>query len=138
MSESETYKNRTKEKLELIARFMGYEYYGWNSEFHRAKPEYTSGYWGLKGAKVHALKIQGSMLFNPLKYNSSWDWLMPVGKRCQDVTTAQDYPSMNHCSRLDWIECEIGIAIREYDLPITFEKIVEFVEMYNKTQSNAK
>ncbi len=72
------------ESNKLIAEFMGYEYYGWNDEKHRASG-YTSGYWGKKDAKLHHLKLPATMLFNPLLYHSSYDWLIPVVDKIQEL-----------------------------------------------------
>ena len=70
--------NQEIQDNKLIAEFMGYEHYGWNDPNHRC-PDYTSGYWGKKDHKSHHLKLQHlGMMFNPLQYHSSWDWLMPV------------------------------------------------------------
>ena len=67
-----------------------------------------------------------------LKYHLSWDWIMPIGKKCSDITTNQDRPSINHCNKLDFIESEIGMCTREYDIEKTFLKIVEFIKLYNQ------
>ena len=70
---------------------------------------------------------------NELKYHSSWDWLIPVCKKICDIATNQaNRPTINHVSKLDWIETEISIEMREYNIERVFLKTVEFIELYNK------
>jgi len=64
----------------IILDFMGYEYIGWNDPKHRAI-DYSSGYYGRKDVPLHSLKVTGSMLHNPLKYHSSFDWQIPVWRK---------------------------------------------------------
>lgn len=71
----------------LCAEFMGYEYYGWNHPFHK-KDVSKRGYWAKKNAKSHDIRL--NVLFNPLRFDSDWNWIMEVvGKIC---TVYKDTP----------------------------------------------
>lgn len=69
-----------------------------------------------------------------MPYCESWDWLMPVCKRCYDISQNQDRPNVNACNRIDWLECEIGTALRECDISGTYLAVVIFINHYNSLQ----
>lgn len=70
--------------------------------------------------------------YEKLKFHSSWDWLMPVGKKIFDWLQEEIKTRPPHtASRGDLIECDISCAIREYDIEKAYEQIVRFIEWYN-------
>jgi hypothetical protein len=64
------------------------------------------------------------LVFYPedLKYNSSWNWLMPVVEKCYE-----DAPLGNEGRRVIE-ESLMGII----DIEITFEAVIKYIEIYNK------
>lgn len=78
------------------------------------------------------------ILFSPeqMAYHTSWDWLMPSCSKCNDIIQSQVRPSINHCNDLDWLECEITIALREYKIDMVYQALIKFIEAYNKKQLN--
>lgn len=62
-----------------------------------------------------------------LKYHTSWDWLIPVCKKALDITQTQSRPNVNACNNLDWLECEIGTHIREYNIEATYAAVLAFI-----------
>lgn len=71
-----------------------------------------------------------------MKYHSSWDWLMPIGKKICDYLQKLDRPSLNHCCKGDMIEVDILCHLRTYNLEKVYEHIVLFIQWYNSQQSN--
>ena len=68
-----------------------------------------------------------------MEFDYSWDRLMPVGKKCMDLATDQpNRPTQNHCSKLDMVECDISIHVREYNIEGAWKHIVEFIKLYNE------
>lgn len=67
-----------------------------------------------------------------LKYHSSWDWLMPVGKKIYDLLAGELKKRPPHtASEGDLIEVDIHCAIREYNIVKAHEHIYRFVCWYN-------
>ena len=67
-----------------------------------------------------------------LKYHSSWDWLIPVCSKCNNIIQGQKRPSPNHCNDLDWLECAITTALREYEIDKVHTAVHNFIVAYNK------
>lgn len=74
--------------------------------------------------------------WDDINYDRYWNALMPVGKKCFDISQNQDRPNVNACNKLDFIECEIGMHVREYNLVEAYNKIVEFITIYNTNHPN--
>jgi hypothetical protein len=68
-----------------------------------------------------------------LKYHSSWDWLMPVGKKIYDLLAkmAKQRPPHTACHG-DMLEVDIHCHIREYDREKAHKAIYDFLQWYNK------
>ena len=68
-----------------------------------------------------------------LEYHSSWDLLMPVGKKIYDLLAemAKKRPPSTACHG-DMLEVDIHCHIREYNLSKAHEAIYQFIQWYNK------
>lgn len=116
----------------LIAEFMGYEYFGWNNP-NRQPQHFKHGYWVRKGVKIHSPKI--NMMYNPLLYNTSWDWLMPVvikihqTKMCEFVIRSAavnlSYNGVTTC---------FSSGMKDL-LELTYTAVVQFINWYNQQES---
>jgi len=72
---------------------------------------------------------------NPVQYHIDWNWLIPVCKKCADISMNQpDRPTVNHCSKLDWLESEIGTYMRDYEIDKVYLAVIEFIKCYNSKQ----
>ena len=58
------------------------------------------------------------------KYNSSWDWLMPIVKKC--YYKAEDIEAEEWCVR-------IQTAVVS-DLNATYNEVIEFIKWYNENK----
>jgi hypothetical protein len=108
----------TQENNKLISEFMGLEL------------EET-----LEGLFVYAKKEQNPIKLNDirtefyevheLQYHTSWDWLMPVIKKCFKIATALDisFDKMMEKYRFDYIAYG--------DLDESYESVVEFIKQHN-------
>lgn len=68
-------------------------------------------------------------------YHSDWNHLIPVCKKASDIALNQpNRPSINHCSHLDWLESEIAIAMRDYEIEKVWQAVVEFIKYYNQNK----
>jgi hypothetical protein len=95
-----------------IADFMGY--------YHQASKFYPKS--GERGK-----------WFKDAKYHSSWDWLMPVGKKIYDLLAdmMKQRPQHTACHG-DVLEVDIHCYIREYNLPKAHQAVYQFIQWYNK------
>jgi len=84
----------------LIAEFMGLK----EHEGSYYLPLYNSGDW------VPDVELE---------YHTSWDWLMPVVKKCR-----QD-------NRLEYFDF-VYYAIEMCDINVTYKAVVEFIKEYNQ------
>jgi len=78
------------------------------------------------------IENEASISSEDLFYDTRWDWLIPVCKKCFDIIQTQERPTQNHCNDLDWLESEISIAMREYDFKLVYQEVVKFIEAYNQ------
>jgi len=64
-----------------------------------------------------------------MKYHASWDWLMPVIKKVNEVTEYDDYNKNRlHIQRvLDDCINENAVGFQ-----VVYEAVVEFIKLYNK------
>jgi len=56
--------------------------------------------------------------FHPIKYHTSWDWLMPVVQKCRQE------------NRLEYFDF-VYYAIETCDINITYKGVVEFIKNQN-------
>ena len=71
-------------------------------------------------ATLYQVKEQSNMTYHidELEYHTSWDWLMPVVKKCR-----QD-------NRLEYFDF-VYYAIEMCDINITYKAVVEFIKNQN-------
>ena len=60
-------------------------------------------------------------LYEHLKFNTSWDWLMPVVKKCREESNAED----SHWE-------SVYYSLEGCDIDVTYQAVVEFIKEYNK------
>ena len=71
-------------------------------------------------ATLYQVKEQSNMTYHidELEYHTSWDWLMPVVKKCR-----QD-------NRLEYFDF-VYYAIEMCDINVTYKAVVEFIKNQN-------
>ena len=62
--------------------------------------------------------VQADYMEHELKYDSSWDWLMPVVQKCYKIDNEEGFDNL-----VD--------AVSTLDLDATYESVVEFINEYN-------
>jgi hypothetical protein len=93
----------------LIAKFAGYEQCG--------KPEWEYSYCMIEG-KSHRE--------DELKFHTSWDWLMPVVEKIRDVQISEGWSNKQPVIK----------ALSDVNITILWKAVVQFIQWYNKQQSN--
>ena len=63
------------------------------------------------------------------KYNSSWDWLMPVISKIQE-----DVLYIKYINESTNILAERGIIINPKYIETTYSDVIEFIKWYNKNK----
>lgn len=106
------------EGKELIAKFMGGRYVRY--EYLSYEPK---GCW--EGIALHSYASTHPQTYD-LKYNSSWDWLMPVITKIYGLEDYQDYKNSTADIFIDG-----GVYINTSDIISTFNDAVEFIKWYN-------
>ena len=89
---------------------------------------------GVKVVTIEEIRVNKEPFFSSadgytsdeLKYNSSWDWLMPVVVKCFDI---QEKVS-------DDLSFKINDALLETNILTLYGVVVEFIEYYKKTNNN--
>ena len=56
--------------------------------------------------------------FHPIKYHTSWDWLMPVVNKC--YTSNMQHPND-----------DITQGLIDVDIEATYQAVVKFIKIYN-------
>ena len=98
----------------LIAEFMGLEFS--KGEYYR--PLYNSGDW---------------IPENELQYHTSWDWLMPVVKKCYETEIVVQPAVEGGCSGLITFPL-IGLPYMES----TYNAVVKFIKEYNVDNADSE
>jgi len=102
------------ENNKLIAKFMGLRYV--------SDPISPTGYGWTNGKTPVSID---------LKYNSSWDWLMPVVEKIEDAAT-DTYVEISESSTEIWgYPFRINIY-KESKIESVYDAVVEFIKWYNK------
>lgn len=126
----------TLENNKMIAEFMG-------GKFIPATERSIEGFqFDDKNLKGFFHTITGNGTTNPLRYDTSWDWLMPVVEKIEftdngvyDVNILQDGTIIT-----DWTEQKniIEYTASFYDIPnkITgvYMAVVQFIQWYNENK----
>jgi tetrahydromethanopterin S-methyltransferase subunit H len=60
-----------------------------------------------------------------MRYNTSWDWLMPVVTKCWQIAKEKDYCSAYMLADLDFQYVAFG------DIEKSYQAVVEFIKSYN-------
>jgi len=120
MSNEEQNGNCAKPMLavRLIANFMGWV---------------NSPYDNLPNS-VYTPDLNKGIPLDQLKYNESWDELMPVCRKIRDILDSIKRPSQNHCCKGDIIEVGIHCALQSIDILETHKYVVEFIEWWNASE----
>lgn len=109
----------------LIANFM----------YPNAKKEYESGEIEIEdGIYKKATLIFGN--FDLMKYNSSWDWLMPVYRKIRDIINDRSKYDKHTRTNYDLLELDVQMAICEVNIEKAFNSTVKFIECWNASQAD--
>jgi hypothetical protein len=63
--------------------------------------------------------------FHPIKYHTSWDWLMPVVNKC--YTSNMQHPND-----------DITQGLIDVDIKATYQAVVEFIQEHNNQDTEAE
>jgi len=103
-----------EEGNKLIAEFMGWKY-------------------SKSGKTVRRSSHSSPRRLKDIQYHSSWDWLMPVGKKIFDFLQQSFKERPAHtCTTGDLIEVDITCAIREYNLTAVYQHVIQFIQWFNQ------
>jgi hypothetical protein len=113
---------QSKEIIEcnkLIAEFMGVK-----PKEAKYDKHWYDGYELYKAGLPFAYGAMGNGTYNP-KFDTSWDWLMPVVKKCLAICHEE---MLN-----EWENyfCDIFLAC---DVLLMHKAVTEFIEWYNKNK----
>ena len=117
-----------EEKNRMIAEFMGFK--PENEVVNFAQPD---GYTRAKSVIAYQIEPKRTDGFTNLthdfmlKYHKSWDWLMPVVEKIDKLMLDQPIDSPFEINAE-----EVFTSLREVNIKLTFNRIVEFIEWYNK------
>ena len=103
----------TKTDNELIAEFMGLVQNPYRKGDY-SKPE---DYLETKAGKFGCWETP--------KYDTSWDWLMPVVEKITPMAT--------HIGQQAWFD--IGAHLVRADIKVVYKAVVEFIKWYNAQKS---
>ena len=108
----------------LIAEFMG----------AKGHPKYNSIEWdiyitGCLDVDSDNENAQHFFTPNQMKYHSSWDWLMPVINKIRSMDSTYE---VEEVGKYDW---DNEISHYEFDLDLTYESVVEYINQYNNNDS---
>lgn len=124
-----------KENTGLTDQQIGFYYWYWKADFNPVLP-YMDIDEGIVINSMDSFCYHDSKVIPSLLFNSDWNWLIPVCSKCNDIVQNQERPSVNHCNDLDYLECEISIPMREYDMAKVFEACMNFINAYNNKNEN--
>jgi len=117
----------------LIAEFMGGV---WDES------QYKKGMWGYRFKKHHDFINETNLLVEiaNLRYDKSWDWLMPVVEKIRELGCVDIVISIKGSVVISWDD---GIAYFKQtsgngrnSIQTTYEAVIEFIKWYNETKEN--
>jgi hypothetical protein len=95
---------------EKIAQFMGLE----NTSVH---------YWITRKGRTHS---------NELEYDTSWDWLMPVVKKINELMGDYERSPFWGLDNAREIVMRLGDSLCQVDIALTNKEVVQFIDWYNE------
>ena len=107
------------ENNKLIAEFMG------ANPFRESETEYSYEMWGLLECLEEGDHEKHFYLPNEMKFNESWDWLMPVHRKCMFT------PNFSGDDQLRTLLID---AVIDADINRLYQAVVEFIKQYNDEQ----
>ena len=112
----------TTENNKLIAEFMG--------AIIREK-------YGCEEVEVHDVVVTAPVWDGDVRYNQSWDWLMPVVEKIESLGYGVTIGMTDYCViQNDWKEDleEICSMTENGKLLCTYNAVVEFIKWHNKNK----
>jgi len=70
------------------------------------------------------------------RFNSSWDWLMPVYRKIRDIINERSKYDKHTRTNYDLLELDVQMAICEVNIEKAFYSIVKFIECWNASQAD--
>jgi hypothetical protein len=121
---------KTKEGNKLIAEFMGFKFKG---DIAQNEPFYTLD----ESHPLHHIYLQGYSI-HFAKFDSSWDWLMPVMEKCFSILDTLEHKDFKQRPRVDYVEWATKLTITPRTkfkpdiIGKAYKRAIEFIEWYNK------
>lgn len=107
---------------EAIGVFMGYKMYD---------KRYPRNH----GIGAPEAEPEKCMIIQKAKYHTSWDALMPVGKKIRDMLNDMQKKRPPHTAcHGDLIEVDIHCAVSSYDIVNAHKNMYIFIKWYNECQ----
>ena len=115
------------ENNKLIAEFMG------ANPFRESETEYSYEMWGLLECLEEGDHEKHFYLPNEMRFNESWDWLMPVVQKCYETEVVVQPAVEGGCSGLITFPL-IGLPYMES----TYNAVVKFIKEYNVDNADSE
>ena len=121
----------TMESNKLIAEFMGGITSTVPNLINLPQNRGDANIHSVKGSEVLPNGTYSVHRLNELKYHESWDWLMPVINKIRSMDSTYEIEEVckEEVGKYDWYN---DISHYEFDLDLTYESVVEFINQYNK------
>jgi hypothetical protein len=121
------------ENIKLIAEFDGwkqsesneYLFYRYGKRVKLSSPEGKTLEINLEKIADTTVDKFGKRL-RSLPYNSSYDWLIPVIRKCMKLSIEKDYFPLKHAFY------KIDTEVTNYHIESLFEEVVNFIKIYNE------
>ncbi|MFA6889288.1 MAG: hypothetical protein WC254_07375 [Candidatus Woesearchaeota archaeon] len=131
------------EGLILLIQFMRFEIKPLTNEYEYAYTYWTPNaiikgevFFGIEKTENFDIAYIKQNLIHTLKFNTSWDWLMPVCRKWDSIYV--DFKPKDIAKRIfqKYTElCEkLDDAVTQYEIKPAFEQLVENVKWYNKNK----
>lgn len=124
-----------------IAKFMGFEKVTVGYTGTEEETEWQNNHieWmhkvGIQLVGDYIVNVKENLWYGweGVSYHTSWDWLMPVGKKIYDLLDKMQTLRPPHTAcRGDVLEVDIRCHIMEYNLPNAHESIYQFITWLNQ------
>jgi hypothetical protein len=107
----------------LIAEFMGIN--------HLDDDKYINN---LKEMKAEGLYFEQGYMTSELKFDTDWNWLMPVVERIELDMGFDVYIHYNNCTITDGENAFENEAEPNQKIYATYQSVVEFIKWYNENK----